>query len=86
MKRAVLACIFALITVHGIAQTAKPKADAAYYVILDTRTKRCSVVDKTPQVDSANITVATDAIYTTTPEAEKALLPLKPCAGTTGAK
>ena len=86
MKRAVLACILVLVSVPGIAQTAKPKADAEYYVILDTRTKKCTVVDKKPQVDSANITVATDAIYKTKAEAEKALPTLKPCTATTGTK
>ena len=79
MKRAIFACVVALAGAASIAQAAGPKADAEFYVILDLRTKKCTVVDKKPQVDSASITVATDAIYKTKAEAEAALPKLKPC-------
>ncbi len=61
------------------AQSPAGKAGAEYYVILDTRTKKCTVVDKTPQVDSPAITLASDAIYATRSEAETAMKSLKPC-------
>ena len=68
----------------GFAQVSGPTKgqappDRAYYVILDTTSKTCSVVDKEPKTDSAHITVATDAVYATRGEAEKAVSTLKPC-------
>ena len=57
--------------------TAKPAAE--YYVILDTRIHKCSVVDQPPQVDSPAITLATDEIYPTRHEAEAATKTLKRC-------
>ena len=60
-------------------KTSAEKAAAEYYVIVDTRSKKCTVVDKTPQVDSPAITLATDAIYRTHAEAETAMKSLKPC-------
>ena len=59
--------------------TAPAKGQLEYYVILDTRAKKCSVVDKAPQVDSPTITLASDAIYPTRSEAEAAMKTLKPC-------
>ena len=79
MKRAVFACLVIVAGASAMAQTASPKADAEFYVIVDTRTKKCTIVDKKPQVDTANITVATDAIYRTRAEAQAALPTLKPC-------
>ena len=79
MTRAILACLMIFVSAPAIAQSAKTKADAEYYVIVDTRTKKCTIVDKKPQVDTASITVATDAIYKTRAEAERALPKLKPC-------
>jgi hypothetical protein len=80
MKRAVLLGILATTPVmSGFAQVAAQKAPAEFYVIVDMRTKKCTVVDKKPQVDSPSITVATDAIYKTKAEAERALPTLKPC-------
>jgi hypothetical protein len=78
MKRALL---FAVVTLaldrSGLAQSAR--TDPAFYVLLNSLTKNCTVVDKTPRTDTPNITVASDAIYKTRAEAEAAIKTLKPC-------
>jgi hypothetical protein len=51
----------------------------AFYIVLDTLAKRCSVVDKTPQTDTPNLTVANDTIYPTRKEAEAAMKTLPSC-------
>ena len=61
----------------GFAQTAK--SGPAFYVVLNSLTKNCTVVDKTPRTDTPNITVASDTIYKTRTEAEAAIKSLKPC-------
>jgi len=61
------------------AQTPAGKGGSEYYVIVDTRTQKCTIVDKTPQVDSPSITLATDAIFATHAEAAAAMKSLKPC-------
>lgn len=65
--------------VSGQTKGQSPPAGPAYYVVLDTTSKTCKVVDKEPQTDSAHITVATDAVFGTRAEAEKAIPTLKPC-------
>ncbi|HEY0849051.1 MAG TPA: hypothetical protein VGD96_04010 [Bradyrhizobium sp.] len=51
----------------------------AFYIVFDTMTKRCSVVDKTPRTDTPNLTVANDTIYPTREEAESAVKTLPSC-------
>jgi hypothetical protein len=51
----------------------------AFYIVFDTMTKRCSVVDKTPRTDTPNLTVANDTIYPTREEAESAIKTLPSC-------
>lgn len=58
---------------------AQPAKGAAFYVVFNSLTKKCSVVDETPRTDTPNITVASDAIYPTRGEAEEAVKTLKPC-------
>ena len=52
---------------------------AAFYVVLNSLTRTCTVVDQTPRTDTPNITVASDTIYPTRAEAEDAIKTLKPC-------
>jgi len=61
----------------GFAQPAQ--SGPAFYVVLNSLTKSCTIVDKTPRTDTPNITVASDAIYKTRAEAEDAIKTLKPC-------
>ena len=75
----VLLVVFSLLTLEcsGFAQPVK--SGPAFYVVLNSLTKSCTVVDKTPRTDTPNITVASDAIYKTRAEAEDAIKTLKPC-------
>ena len=79
MKRGLLCTVFAL-TVNGSC-LAQPAAgnEPAFYIVLNSLTKNCTVVDKTPRTDTPNITVASDTIYKTRAEAETAIKTLKPC-------
>jgi hypothetical protein len=78
MKRSLVCMLFLLILDDsGFSQTAK--AEPKFYVVLNSLTKSCTVVDKVPRTDSPNITVATDTIYKTRAEAETAAKTLTPC-------
>lgn len=78
MKRSLFCAIFVL-TLNG-AGLAQPARNApAFYIVLNSLTKTCTVVDKTPRTDTPNITVASDTIYKTRAEAETAVKTLKPC-------
>lgn len=57
----------------------QPAKGPAFYVVLNSLTRTCTVVDKTPRTDTPNITVASDTIYPTRTEAEDAIKALKPC-------
>jgi hypothetical protein len=61
----------------GLCQTTK--ARAGFYIVLNSLTKTCTVVDRLPQADTPNITLATDAIFETRGEAETAVKTVKPC-------
>jgi hypothetical protein len=78
MKRSLLGVVL-LLTLNGsgFAQTAK--TGPAFYVVLNSLTRSCTVVDKVPRTDTPNITVATDTIYKTRAEAEAAAKTLTPC-------
>jgi hypothetical protein len=77
MKRWLIGCCIAMIAVPALSQP--KKAEARFYVVFNTLTKQCSVVDKLPRTDTPNITVASDAIYGARTEAEAATKTLKPC-------
>jgi hypothetical protein len=55
------------------------KTTPAFYVVLNSLTKGCVVVDRTPKADTPNITVASDAVYKTRAEAETAMKTLPSC-------
>ncbi len=67
-----------LLTLGGVA-FAQPARGPAFYIVLNSLTKKCTVVDETPRTDTPNITVASDTIYKTRAEAEDAVKTLKPC-------
>jgi hypothetical protein len=78
MKRNLLCFGFLMILGgSGLCQTAKTAP--AFYVVLNSLTKNCTVVDRMPRTDTPNITVASDTIYKTRTEAETAVKTLTPC-------
>ena len=77
MKPVLAGVVFPLIL--GSAALAQPAKGPAFYVVLNSLTKTCTVVDQTPKTDTPNITVASDTIYKTRAEAEGAIKTLKPC-------
>ncbi len=80
MTRSLLcvACLL-ILSQSGFAQTANMNTTPAFYVVLNSLTKTCTVADKTPRTDTPNITVASDTIYKTRAEAEAAIKTLTPC-------
>jgi hypothetical protein len=70
-------CFLMVLLDPGLCQTAKAKP--AFYIVLNSLTKTCTIVDRMPQADTPNITLATDAIYETRQEAEAAIRTVKPC-------
>jgi hypothetical protein len=76
-----LLCVVVLLNLgcSGLAQTPNMNTTPAFYVVLNSLTRTCTVVDKRPRTDTPNITVASDAIYTTRAEAEAAAKTLTPC-------
>jgi hypothetical protein len=77
MKRLIVGCCIAMIAGPSFAQP--KKTQRTFYVVLNSLTKRCVVVDKPPRTDTPNITVASDAVFQTRAEAETAVKTLKPC-------
>lgn len=71
--------VTALMTQSSAQTSGQAPPERGYYVVLDSNSKTCSVVDKEPKTDTAHITVATDAVYATRTEAEAAIATLKPC-------
>lgn len=78
MKRSLIGFSFLMVFYDpGLSQTAKAKP--AFYILLNSLTKTCTVVDRMPQTDTPHITLATDAIYEKRQEAEAAIKTVKPC-------
>jgi hypothetical protein len=78
MKRSLI-CFCLLMSLDQPGYTQAAKAAPAFYIVLNSLTKACTVVDRLPRTDTLNITVASDAIYKTRAEAEMAVKTLAPC-------
>ena len=78
MKRSLL-CVGFLMILGGSGLAQMDRTAPAFYVVPNSLTKSCTVVDKPPQTDTPNVTVASDAVYQTRAEAEVAMKTLKPC-------
>ncbi len=65
---------------HDPALAQSTRTGPAFYVVLNSLTKSCSVVDKTPKTDTPNITVASDTVHKSRAEAEEAIKTLPSCA------
>jgi hypothetical protein len=78
MKRSLL-CFGFLMILGGSGLAQMDRTAPAFYVVLNSLTKSCTVADKLPRTDTPNITVASDTVYKTRAEAETAIKTLKPC-------
>jgi hypothetical protein len=82
MKRSLLYLGFLMVLViasGGRALTQGARTTPSFYIVFNSLTENCSVVDKTPKADTPNITVASDAVYKTRAEAETAMNTLPSC-------
>lgn len=59
---------------------ATPALAAEYYIVQDSGTKKCTIVDKRPTVSTTTV-VGGDRIYTTRDEASTAMKTVKVCQG-----
>src|SRR5437879_12507480 len=78
MKRSLL-CFGFLMILGGSGLAQMDRTAPAFYVVLNSLTKNCTVADKLPRTDTPNITVANDTINKLLTEAETAIKTLKPC-------
>ena len=78
MKRSLL-CLTLLVMLNTPCLSQAAKTEPAFYVVLNSLTKNCTVADKMPRTDSPNITVASDTIYRSRAEAETAVKTLSSC-------
>ena len=76
-----LLCIFFLLNLgwSGFAQTANMNTTPAFYIVLNSLTRTCTVVDRRPRTDTPNITVASDATSGRRAAASPAAKTLTPC-------
>ncbi len=73
MKKIVLASLL-------VAGIATPTLAAEFYVVQDTATKKCTIVDKKPTV-TTQIVVGDGKVYTTREEATTGMKTVKVCQG-----
>jgi hypothetical protein len=78
MKRSLL-CAILLLSLAGSGVSQTVKTGPAFYVVLNSLTRTCTIVDRTPRTDTPNVTVASDAIFKTRAEAEAAIKTLTSC-------
>jgi hypothetical protein len=78
MKRSLLGFGFLMVLAgSGFSQT--KKTEPAFYVVLNSLTRSCTVADRMPRTDTPDITVASDAIFKSRAEAETAIKNLASC-------
>jgi hypothetical protein len=78
MTRSLL-CVVLLLTLTRSGFAQMDRTTPAFYVVLNTLTRNCTVVDKVPRTDTPNVTVASDTVYKTREAAEVAAKTLTPC-------
>ena len=72
MKIVAAAAIVAAFTAPALAQ-------AEFYVVQDTATKKCTIVDKKPTVTTQTIVTPAGTVYKTRAEAEAGMKTVKVC-------
>jgi hypothetical protein len=68
----------AIVTAAILAAFIVPASAAEFYIVQDTSTKRCTIVDKKPTVTTTTV-VGDGKIYQTRAEAETAMKTVKVC-------
>ena len=71
-KLIIAAALAAAFTVPALAQT-------EFYVVQDTATKKCTIVDKKPTVTTQTIVTPAGTVYKTKTEAEAGMKTVKVC-------
>jgi hypothetical protein len=74
-----LPCLGFLTILAGSGFAEAAKTEPAFYVVLNSLTRRCTVADRMPRTDTPDITVASDAIFRSRAEAEAAIKGLTSC-------
>ena len=69
-----------LIAAAGLVAFVTPSLAAQYYIVQDTTTKRCSIVEQRPTTTTMTI-VGPGTAYTTRTEAETGMKTVKACEG-----
>jgi hypothetical protein len=77
MKTILIATSVAVLRVTAAA--AETRSSIEYFVVLDTRTKTCTIADKKPKTNTLRI--VGDATYRTQAEAESGMKIIKVCIG-----
>ena len=73
MRKLLIAATVAAFAVPAFAQTAE------FYVVQDTATKKCTIVDKKPTVTSMTVVSPSGAVYKSRTEAEAGMKTVKVC-------
>jgi hypothetical protein len=76
MKTILIANCIAVLAMTVVA-AAETRSSTEYFVVLDTKTTKCTVVDKKPKTRTTKI--AGDATYRTQAEAENGMKIIKVC-------
>jgi len=71
MKKLVLASVLVALATPALAQE--------FYVVQDTATKKCTVVDKKPTVTTTTVVSPSGSVYKTRTEAESGMKTIKVC-------
>ena len=74
-----------LVAAAAVAAYATPSLAAEFYIVQDTATKRCRIVEERPTTETTTV-VGPGTVYTTRTEAEGAMRTVKVCesGGTVG--
>lgn len=73
MKKLLIASAFVAMTAPAFAQPAE------FYIVQDTATKKCTIVDQKPTVATQTIVSPSGTVYKTRAEAETGLKTVKVC-------
>ena len=73
MKKLLISAAFLMIAAPAFAQTAE------FYIVQDTATKKCTVVDKKPTVTTTTVVSPSGTVYKTKTEAEAGMKTVKVC-------